>query len=106
MHQRSIGQHDFEAEDVGRGESIFQAVGAAGVLGDVAANAADGLRRRVGRVEIFLWRDAAGDVEIDDAGFDDHAGVGEVDVEDVVHAGQADDHAVFDGQGAAAQAVS
>ena len=42
--------------------------------------------------------------EVDDAGLDDDAVVGEVDFEDAVHAREADDDAVFDGERAAAQA--
>lgn len=77
-------------------------MGAARVFGYVAADAADGLRRGIGSVEIALREDARGDVEIDDAGFDDHAGVGEIDFEDAVHAREADDDAVFYGERAAA----
>ena len=98
----AVGEDDFEAEDVRGGEAVFEAVGAAGVFGDVAADAADGLRRGIGSVEIALREDARGDVEIDDAGFDDDAGVGEIDFEDAVHAREADDDAVFYGERAAA----
>src|ERR1700722_12200826 len=89
-----------------RGESVFQAMGAAGILRDVATDAADRLRRGVGCVEIFLRRYAAGDIEIDDSGFGDYTRVGQVNFEDAVHARQADDDAVFDRERAAAQAGS
>ena len=85
-------------------KAVLQAMRAAGIFGDVAADAADRLRGGIGRVEIALRLDAAGDVQIDDAGLDDDAGVGEIDFEDAVHAREADDDAVFDGQRAAAQA--
>ena len=104
VDERAVGENDFEAEDVRGGETVFEAVGAAGVFGDVAADAADGLRGGIGGVEIALREDAGGDVEIDDAGLDDDAGVGEIDFEDAVHAREADDDAVFDGERAAAEA--
>jgi len=84
------------------GKAVFQAVCAARVFGDVAANAADGLRGRIGGVEIALRLDAGGHVEIDDAGLDDDSGVGKIDFEDAVHAREADDDAVFDRERATA----
>ena len=45
-----ISQHHLHAEDVIAGHAIFQAVGAAAVEGDIAADCADGLARWVGRV--------------------------------------------------------
>ena len=48
----AVGEHDLQAGDVVRREAVLEAVRAAGVLGDVAADRADDLRRRVGRVEV------------------------------------------------------
>ena len=61
---------------------FFEAVRATGVLGDVAADRADLLARRVGRVEETLVRDGARDVEVRDARLDDDALAREVDLED------------------------
>jgi len=102
VDEGAVGEDNFEAEDVRGGEAVFQAVGAAGVFGDVAADAADGLRGGVGGVEIVMRGDAVRDVEIDDAGLDDDASVGEIDFEDAVHAREADDDAVFYGERTAA----
>jgi hypothetical protein len=102
VDEGAVGEDNFEAEDVCGGETVFEAVGAAGVFGDVATDATDGLRRGIGGVEIALRRDAGGDVEIDDAWLDDDASVGEIDFEDAVHAREADDDAVFHGERAAA----
>src|SRR5438105_4921369 len=77
---------------------------AAGIFSNVATNAADGLRRRVRCVEVFVVLDASGNLEIDDSRFDDYASVREINFEDAIHAREADDDAVFDGQRAAAQA--
>ena len=61
------------------------------------------LRGRVGRVEEALRRDRAGDGEIGDAGLDPGGAVGEVDVEDAVHLGDADDDRVLLRDGAAGE---
>ena len=88
------------------GEAVFEAVGAAGIFCDVAADGADRLRGRVGSVEIILRGDAVADVEIDYAGFDDGVGVGEIDFEDFVHAGEADDDAFRSRQRAAGESCA
>jgi hypothetical protein len=77
---------------------------AAGIFRNVAADAADGLRGRIGCIEITVVLNARGHIEIDDAGLDEGAGVGEINLENAVHAREADDDAVFHGQRAAAQA--
>ena len=41
MHEFAAGQHRLDAEHVVHGEPVFQAVGAAGIFGDVAADRAD-----------------------------------------------------------------
>lgn len=104
VDERTVGENDFEAEYVRGGETIFEAVSAAGIFRDVAAYAADGLRRRIGGVEKIVRLDAGSDVEIDDTGFDDDAGVGDVNFEDAIHAGEADDDAVIDRERTAAEA--
>src|SRR3712207_7896502 len=51
-------EHDAQAGHVVRREAVLEAVRAAGVLGDVAADRADDLARRVGRVvEVGADRD-------------------------------------------------
>ena len=40
----AVGEHDVQPQHVGGGEAVLEAVGAAGVLGDVAADGADRLR--------------------------------------------------------------
>ena len=47
MHELAVGQHGLDAEHVMHREAVFQAVRAAGVLGDVAADRADLLARRI-----------------------------------------------------------
>ena len=52
LHDLAVGQHDLEPGHVVRREAVLEAVRAAGVLGDVAADRADDLGRRVGRVVV------------------------------------------------------
>ncbi len=97
----AVRQHERRTRDVVHGEAVLEAVRAAGVLGDVAADRADLLARRVGRVEVAVRRDRTRDVEVRDAGLDDDATALEVDLEDAVHAGERDDDAARDRSGAA-----
>lgn len=62
-------QHHLDAEYVVGGQAVFQAVHAAGVLGDVAADRAGDLRGSEDVVEAAVF-DGAGDREIGDAGLD------------------------------------
>ena len=73
MHHLAVRQHGFDAEHVMDREPVFQAMRAARVLRDVAADRADQLARRIGRVVVAVRRDAPGDVEVDDAGLDGDA---------------------------------
>ena len=59
VHEVAVRQHGFDAKHVMDGEAVLQAVRAAGVLGDVAADRADDLARRVGRVVAAERRDRA-----------------------------------------------
>ena len=96
----AVGQDDRRPGDVMGGEAVLQAVRAAGVLGDVAADRADLLARRIGGVEVAVRRDRARDVEVRDAGLHDHAPALDVDLEDCVHAGERDDDTACDRRGA------
>ena len=57
VHELAVGQHRFHCQHVMHREAVLQAVGAAGVLGDVAANRADLLTRGVRRVVVAERRD-------------------------------------------------
>src|SRR6266404_376909 len=85
------------------GKSIFQAMRATRIFRHVPTNAANRLRRRIGRIKIFLRRDAIGDIKIYYAGLHSYAGIRKIHFKDFVHAGQADYDAVFYGEGAAAE---
>ncbi len=71
---------------------------AAGIHGDVAADRACELARRIGRVEEPGMRDRIGDGEIGDAGLQGRRAVEEIHIENAGHAGQADDDRIACGQ--------
>src|SRR3984885_8248697 len=106
MHKRAVWKYDFESEHMRRGESVLEAMRAAGIFGNIAADAAHRLRRRIGRVEIFLRQNAAGDIEIYYAWFDDDARIRNIDFENAIHSRQADHDSIFDGKRAAAEACA
>ena len=66
----AVDQHQRDAQQVVGGHAVFQAMGAAGIHGDVAGDRAGELARRVGRVEEALVGDRLADAEIGDAGCD------------------------------------
>ena len=94
----AVHQHHFEAEHVVGGHAVFQAVHAARVFGDVAADGAGDLRGRVGRVVEAFMRHRVGDGEIGDAGLDHRHPIGEVDLAHLVELGHAEQHAVGERQ--------
>src|ERR1700723_1202490 len=75
----------------------------AGVFGDISTDAAYRLRRWIGSVEISVRSHTLRDISIDDARLRDHARVRQVDFEDAIHAGQADDDPFVYRQRTAAQ---
>ena len=74
-------------------EAVLQAVRAARVLGDVAADRADLLARRIGRVVVAVPDHRLGDLEVRHARLDDDALGVEVDLEHAVHPRERDDDA-------------
>ena len=96
-------QHDFAAEHVVGGHAVFQAMHAAGIFRDIAADRAGDLRRRVGRVVESGMRDRLADGEIGDAGLGHHHAVVEIDLADALEFAEAQQHAVGERQRAAGQ---
>ena len=89
-HHLAVHQHHLDAEQVVGGEAVLQAVHAAGVLRDVAADRAGDLRAGIGRVVEALVLDRLGDAEIGDARLHAGAAVGIVDLEHAVELGHAE----------------
>ena len=86
----AVREHDLEAEDVVRRDAVGEAVGPAGVLGDVAADRAGALAGGVGRVVEAVLGDRLAEVQVDDAGLDQRRPVLDVDLEDALHARHGD----------------
>ena len=103
-HHLAVGQHRLDLEHVVHGEAVLEAVGAAGILGHVAADRADLLAGRVGRVVVAVRRDLPGDLEVGDPRLHGDLPVGQVHVQHAVHARQADDDAARYRQRAAREA--
>ena len=96
-------QHDLAAEHVVGGHAVFQAMHAAGILRDVAADAAGDLRGRVGRVVEALVRHRLRDRQIGDARLDHGDAVLEIDLAHAVELAEAEQHAVGERQRAAGE---
>ena len=100
-HDLAVDRHHFDADDVVGREPVFEAVNAARILGDIPADRAGDLARRVGRIVEAQTLHGVGDAEIGHARLSDHAAVGHVDVEDLVELAHAEKNAVGKRQGAA-----
>ena len=87
----AVGQHDLDGEHVGAGDAVGQAVRAARVVGDVPADRAALLARRVGREVQAVGGDRPAEVEVQHAGLDPCDAIVGVDLEDAVHL-RGDDH--------------
>ena len=94
--QVAAHQHDVESEDVIGRQAVFQAVNAAGVLGDIAADRTGDLRRRIRRIIEALRFNGFGDREILNARLDARAAVFVVDFEDAIELGHAEKNAVLE----------
>ena len=100
-HDVAVRQHHLEAQQVVGGEAVLQAVHAARVLGDVAADRAGDLAGGIGRIVEARVLHRVGDAEVGHAGLGDDAAVLEVDLEDPVEFAQPQHDAVGERQGAA-----
>ena len=104
MRHRAVGEHDVDGEHVRGGDPRRQAVRAAGVGGDVAADGARLLRRRVGRVVQPEVGDRAAEVEVEHPRLHPRAPLLGVDLEHAVEPGGDDHDGVVDGGRAAREA--
>ena len=95
VHQRAVGEHDVEAEHVVGGDAVLHAAEPAGVGGDVAADRADLVRRRVGRVPEPVLRGGRLDLGVERARLDDRDLAVGVDL-DRAHPLQAEHDAAVD----------
>src|SRR5947207_3293356 len=102
-HDHAVRHHDFEAEDVVRGDAVLQRVRPAGVVRDVAADRARLLARGIGRVVVALRADLPREVQVHEAGLDDGDLVVLVDLEDAIHPHERDDDAALGGEAPAGE---
>ena len=101
-HERAVGQHDVEAEDVVGRHAVLHAAQAAGVGGDVAADRADLVGRRVRRVPEAVLARGGLHLRVEGTRLDDgHLAVG-IDL-DGPHPLEAQHDAAVDGARAAGE---
>ena len=96
-------QHDLAAQYIVGGHSVFEAMHAAGIFRDIAADRAGDLRGRIGRVVKTRIRHGIADREIGDARLDHSDAVIEIDFTDSIELGHAKQHAIVERQRAAGQ---
>ena len=96
-------QHDLAAQHVVGGHAVFQAVHAAGIFRDIAADRAGDLRRGIRRVIKSGMRHRLADGEVGDAGLGHHHAVVEIDLADALEFAEAQQHGVGQRQRAAGQ---
>ena len=106
LDQLAVGQHDLRAQHMVDREAVLQAVRASRVLGDVAADRADLLRRRVGRVVEAVRRDRRGHVEVRDARLDDDLATLDIDLDHACEPRQRDHDALGNRQRTTREASS
>ena len=102
-HDLAIHQHHLDAEHVVGRQAVFQAVHAAGIFRDIAADRAGDLRGRIGGVIEALLLDGGRNAEIGDARLGDDDAVGKIDLENAVEAAHDEQHCIFQRQCAARQ---
>ena len=104
VRHRAVRQHDLRAHDVVRREAVLQAMDAAGVLGQVAADGGDDLAGRVRGVVVALVGDLLAHPHVDDARLDHDALVRDVYLKDLAHPGEYYQDPGFHRQGPAGEA--
>ena len=103
-HGLALDGKDVDLEQVVHGQAVLQAVHAAGVFGDVAADGAGDLRRGVGGVIQVEGRGGLGDRQVAYAGLNAGEAAFAVDLENLVEARHHQQDALFQRQRAAGQA--
>src|SRR5215210_1388914 len=106
VRHRAVRQHDLRAHNVVRCKAVLQAVDAAGVLGQVAADGGDDLAGGVWGVVVALVGDLLAHPHVDDPRLDHDALVRDVHLQDLAHPGEYDKNARLDRQGPTREAGS
>ena len=105
-HHLAVDHHHLDAQDIVGGEAVFQAVHAARVLRDVAADRAGDLAGGIGRVIHAAVGDRIADGEVGDAWLHHGAAVVLVDLQNAVELAEAEQDTVLKRQRAARQGRS
>ena len=87
-HRLAVGEHHLHRGHMGAGDAVGQAVGAAGVVGHVAADGAGLLAGGVGGEVQAVGGHPPGQFQVDQAGLDPGDAVVEVHLQHRVHGGQ------------------
>src|SRR5215217_1440990 len=106
VRHRAVRQHDLCAHHVVRGKAVLQAVDAAGVLSQIAADGGDDLAGRIWGVVVALVGDLLAHPHVDDARLDYDALVRDVHLQNLAHPGEYDQNARLDRQGPTREAGS
>ncbi len=99
----TVGQHHLDPQHMVGRHPVFEAVRPTRVLGDVAPQGAGLLTGGIGGVVIPERREGGRDVEVEDARLDQNALIGEIDLQDLVHAAHLQDHRAFERDGSPAE---
>jgi len=99
-------ENDFATKNVGQGETVLEAVRSASVFGEITAEGADALLRRIGRIEEGVRFDSLRNLGVRDFWFHRDEGVVQVDGKNAVHAGEGNNGAAFLWERTAAEACS
>ena len=94
LHDLAVGRDQRQPEHVVDGEAVLEAVRAARVLRDVAADRRDLVRGGVGRVEEAHGGGGIRNLQRGHAGLDQHRQIRAIHFEDAVHLGRAHHYAV------------
>ena len=99
----AIDSHQLEAENVVGGQPVFEAVHPAGILGDIAADRARDLTRRIRRIIKPGMLDRLGQSQVGHAGLSHDAAIVVIDFENAVELGHAEQYPIGQWQGAPGQ---
>src|SRR5690348_1420778 len=98
-HAFSTEQRQLHAEQIVRGDSVFEAVKTAGVFGDVSPDRASNLTGGIWGIVEAVRLDRSGDREIGNAWLGHDAAVFEIDLDDTAHPRKAEQDPVGTRQG-------
>jgi hypothetical protein len=103
LHHLAVGLDHGHAQDVVGGDPVLEAVGAAGILGHVAAQGRGLLAGGIGQELIAHGRQGVAQLQVEQARLHPGPQAGAVHFQDPVHADHLDHQAALEGDGAAGE---